>query len=72
MNFFYAFYNHPCLMDGKPEDFDQYITHFPTGFNQFRKFLQRGDICFKKAKRVYKKTSLSVKSDKSVFWRFLT
>ena len=46
--------------------------HFPTGFNQFRKFPQRGDICFQKAKRAYKKTSLSVKSDKSVFWRFLT
>ena len=23
-----------------------YTTHFTTGFNQFRKFLQRGDICF--------------------------
>ena len=57
---------HPKLMIW-PE-----TSHFPTGFNQFRKFPQKGDICFWKAKRAYKKTSLSVKSNESGFWRFWT
>ena len=50
----------------------KHTAHFPTAFNQFRKFPQRGDICFYMAERAYKKTSLSVKSDNSGFWRFLT
>ena len=37
-------------------------SHFPTEFKQCRKFDQRSDLCFLKAKRVYKKTSLNGKS----------
>ena len=42
-------------------------THFPTELKQFEKFHQKSDICFPKAKRVYKKTSLTVKSNNSGF-----
>ena len=45
-------------------------THFPTELKQCRKFDQRSDLCFLKAKRVYKKTSLTVKSNKSGFWSY--
>ena len=43
-------------------------THFPTELNQCRKFDQRSDICFLKPKKVYKKTSLTVKSNNLGFW----
>ena len=46
-------------------------SHFPTELKQCRKFLRRSDICFLKAKRVYLKTSLTVKSKKSGFSSFL-
>ena len=45
-------------------------THFPTELKQCRKFPQRSDIYFLKAKRVYKKTSLTVKSNNSGFWSY--
>ena len=48
------------------------FSHLPSGLNQCRKFLQRGDIYFLKAKRAYKKTQLTVKLDKSGFWTFWT
>ena len=47
-----------------------YVPHFPTELQQCRKFLRRGDICFLKAKRVYLKTSLTVKSKNSGFLSF--
>ena len=46
------------------------VSHFPTELKQCRKFPQRSDICFPKPKRVYKKTSLTVKSNKSSFWSY--
>ena len=42
-------------------------SHFPTELKQCEKFDQRSDICFPKAKRAYKKTSLTVKSNNSGF-----
>ena len=48
------------------------ITHFPSGLNQCRKVLNRGDIYFLKAERAYKKTQLTVKPDSSGFWTFWT
>ena len=47
-----------------------FYTHFPTELKQCGKFDQRNDTCFLKAKRVYKKTSLTVKSNNSVFWSY--
>ena len=47
-----------------------HISHFPTELKQCSKFSQRSDIRFLKAKMVYKKTSLTVKSNKSGFWTF--
>ena len=47
---------------------NQLIAHFPTELKQCRKFHQRRDICFLKAKRVYKKTLLTVKSNNLGFW----
>ena len=44
--------------------------HFPTELKQCRKFDQRSDTCFLKAKRVYKKTSLTVKSNNLGFWSY--
>ena len=46
------------------------FTHFPTELKQCRKFLRRGNICFLKAKRVYLKTLLTVKSKNSGFLSF--
>ena len=46
------------------------LSHFPTEVKQCRKLDQRSDICFLKAKRVYKKTSLTIKSNKSGFWSY--
>ena len=43
------------------------VAHFPTQLNQCRKFDQRSDICFLKAKRVYKKISLTIISNNSGF-----
>ena len=67
----------PCLRPPLPLGFSQHYdaciwTHFPTELKQCRKFAQRSDICFLKAKRVYKKTSLTVKSNKSGFWSYFT
>ena len=47
-------------------------THFPSGFNQFRKIVHRSVIPFYKPETSPKKTTLVVYSDKSVFWTFLT
>ena len=46
------------------------IAHFPTELKQCGKFDHRSDTCFLKAKRVYKKTSLTVKSNNSGFWSY--
>ena len=45
-------------------------AHFPTELNQCRKFHQSNGICFLKPESVYKKTSLTIKSNNSGFWSY--